>query len=209
MQLSFGIHTFEVVALAFLILVAASDRIGGPTHTTAFTSIPLTFRGSPRNVVTSQPRSIRMKSAPLWAKTVNSYRPSLPVMEVEITKKAEIHGNKVTAERTSSTLERKSTDPTPVLFSLVQKMTKEPAIYVVAVALSMVLMLSPASAAAAMSGDSFPSQRSSLSRSMRSQSSLSYGGGYSRGSSYSRGFQYALQFFRYASSTHVSSGLTR
>jgi uncharacterized membrane protein len=192
MKLSFGpIRTLEGASLAFLVLVASDRRTG---TTTAFTSVPLTVRGVPRNVVTSQPLGIHMKSAPLWAKTGNSYRSNLPVM----TEETEIHGNKAMAETPAPTLKRKSTDPTPVLFSLAQKMTKEPTMAVSAVALALVLMLSPTSASAAMSGGrmggSFPSQRSSSSRPMRPSSSYSggsssYGGGYSRGSSFSRGFQ--------------------
>jgi uncharacterized membrane protein len=193
--------TLEGVSLAFLMLVAY-DQTGTTTHTTAFTSVPLTARGVPRNVVTSQPLGIHMKSTPLWAKTGNSYRSNLPVMDAEIMEETELGGSKAMAEAPTTstpTLKRKSTDPTPVLFSLVQKMmTQEPTMAVAAVALALVLMLSPNSASAAMSGGrmggSFPSQRSSSSRPMRpasssSYGSSSYGGGYSRGSSFSRGFQ--------------------
>jgi uncharacterized membrane protein len=150
-----------------------------------------------RNEITSKPIGIPVKSTPLWAKNANSYPSNLPAMDAAITEEAVIDDNKATAETPTSTLERKSTNPTPVLFSLAQKisqkMTQEPTMAVSAFALALVLMLSPTSATAAMSGGrmggSFPSQRSSPSRSMRPSSSRSYGGGYSRGPSYSRGFQ--------------------
>jgi uncharacterized membrane protein len=187
MKLSFGsIRTMEGISLAFLMLVA-SDRTG---VTTAFTSVPLTVRGAPRNVLASQPLSIHMKSTPLWGKAGNSHKSNLPVMEVEITEVMEIHG-KALAETLNTTPKRKSTDPTPVLFSLAQKMTQKPTMAVAAAALAMVLTLSPDSASAAMSGGRMGGSFSSPARSsrpMRSPSS-SYGGGYSRGSSYSRGFQ--------------------
>jgi uncharacterized membrane protein len=188
MKHSFGpICTLEGVSLAFLMLVA-SDQTGN-TFTTAFTIGPLPVRGVQSNMVASQPLSIHMKSAPLWAKTDNFYQSNLPVMDAE----TEIHGNKAMTETPTPKPKRKSTDPTPVLFTLAQKMTKEPTMAVAAAALALVLMLSPTAASAAMSGGrmggSFPSQRSSPSRSMSPSSSRSYGGGYSRGSSYSRGFQ--------------------
>jgi hypothetical protein len=194
MKLHFGpIRTLEGVSLAFLLMLVVSDRTG---TTNAFTVGPLTARGAPKHVVTSHLRSIQMESTPqmistpLWAKTSTSYRSSLPVIMEE----AEIHNNKATAtvETSTTTLKRKSTDPTPVIFSLVQNIKQEPTMAVVAFSLALVLMLSPTSATAAMSGnlreDSFPSQRSSPSLSIRPTSSRSYGGGYSRGSSYSRLF---------------------
>jgi hypothetical protein len=182
MNLSFSrMRTLEGVSLALLMLVA-SDRTGA---TTAFTIGPLTALGVPRNVVTSQPRSIQMKSTILWAKTDNSYRSNLPGTDAAITEEAEIHGNKATAE-TLTALKQKSTDPTPEIFSFVQKMTQEPTLAVAAFALALVLMSSPTSASAE---GSFPSQHSIPSLSTRpSSSSRSYGGGYSRGSSYSRLF---------------------
>jgi uncharacterized membrane protein len=188
MKLSFGPScTLEGLSLAFLMLVASDQT--GTTYTTAFTTVPLTVRGIQRNTITSQPLSIHMRPTPLWAKTENSYRSNLPVIDGE----PEIHGNKAMTETATPKPKRKSTDPTPVLFTLAQKMTKEPKMAVAAAALGLVLMLSPTSASAAMSGGrmggSFPSQRSSSSRSMQPSSSRSYGGGYSRGSSYSRGFQ--------------------
>jgi hypothetical protein len=182
------IRILEGVSLAFLMLVA-SDRAG---TTTAFTIGPLTARGVPRNVFTTQPRSIQMKSTPLWAKTDNSYLSNLPITDATIMEEVEIQGNKATVE-TPTALKRKSTDPTPAIFSLVQKMTQEPTLAVAAFALALVLMSSPTSASAAMSGGplegSFPSQHPNPSLSMRpSSSSRSYGGGFSRGSSYSRLF---------------------
>jgi hypothetical protein len=190
MKLNFGpIRTLEGVSLAFLMLVVSDHRTGTAT---AFTIGPLTARGAPRNVVTCQPRSMQMRSTPLWAKTSKSYRSNLPVMDASITEEAEIYSNKATVETPTPTLKRKSTDPTPVIFSFFQKMNQEPPMAVAAFALAMVLMSSPTSASAAMSGGrmggSFPSQRPSPSLSMRPASSRSYGGGYSRGSSYSRLF---------------------
>jgi hypothetical protein len=185
MKLSFGpIHALEGASLAFLMLIA-SDRTG---TTIAFTIVPSTAREVPRNVVASQPRRIQMKSTTLWAKTDNSYRSNLLVTDAAIMKEAEIHGNKATTETPTPIIKRKSTDPTPVIFSLVEKMTQEPKTAVAAFALALVLMSSPTSASAAMSEGSFPSQHSSPSLSMRPSSSRSYGDGYSRGSSYSRLF---------------------
>jgi hypothetical protein len=190
MKLVFGpIRTLEGVSLAFLMLVV-SDRTG---TTSAFTIGPLTARGAPRNDITCQPRNMQMKSTPLWAKTSNSYRSNLPAMDASTMEEADIYSNKATAETPTTTLKRKSTDPTPVIFSLAQKMNQEPTMAVAAFALALVLMSSPTSASAAMSGNpmegSFPSQRpTSPSLSIRPSSSRSYGGGYSRGSSYSRLF---------------------
>jgi uncharacterized membrane protein len=170
MKLSFGpIRTLEGVSLAFLMIVAC-ERTG----TTAFTTVPSAFTGVPRNKVMSQSLNIHVKATPLWAKTGNSYRSKLPVMDADTS---------TPTPASKQQLARKSTDPTPVLFSLVQKMAQEPATAVAGIALALVLMLSPSSASAAMSGGrmggSFSSQRSSPSRSMPSSSS--FGRGYSSG----------------------------
>jgi uncharacterized membrane protein len=79
--------------------------------------------------------------------------------------------------------EKRSTDPTPIIATALQNMVKDPSAVIAATMLTLVLMLSPMAADAAMSGGrmggSFSAPRQSSSRMM--SPSRSYGGGYSRG----------------------------
>lgn len=171
--------------VGFLIVFSFLEQ---KTQTTAFT---VATSMVPRPLTVSQGPYTPPKLTQLWASDRN-----LAVMDAEIIQEDSLAFTNAPTTSTSTDTNlgttaksrRKSTDPTPILFSVGKKMSKEPVTAVAAAALALVLLLSPSEASAAMSGGrmggSFPSQRSSYSRSM--PSSRSYSRGYQSG--YGSGF---------------------
>lgn len=104
----------------------------------------------------------------------NSPRKDLPTIDAEVV--------------SEDMAQKAPTDPTPILFTLIQEMTKDrPSAVIATAALALALMMSPLSASAAMSGGRMGGSFSAPSRSMSpsggySQSFRSgYGSGYSSG----------------------------
>ena len=97
----------------------------------------------------------------------------------------------VEMENEKSIVEKKSTNPTPVLFKFFQDMSKKHAAFAAVAALAFTLVLTPFPSNAAMSGGRMGGSFSAPRSSMGSMSpSRSYGGGYSRGFSSGYGAGY-------------------